>query len=54
MPVSAEVPFKIFNGRKCLTFQQLDECPWLEAFVNKFRNQFELDGLRQVYFLVAT
>jgi hypothetical protein len=47
--VSAAVPFVTIGNRQCLTDKQLAEDRYLREFVERFRNCFEFDALRNLW-----
>lgn len=39
---TVEVPFRLIGNRRCLTYQQLREQPWLDEFYQRFAHRFEV------------
>ena len=43
-----KLPLRTIDGRKCLTFLQMSEQPWLQLFINKFPKYFAYDSTHYV------
>lgn len=46
------IPFVTVGNRRALTDLQLEQNPELNDFVNRFRDNFERDHLREIWILI--
>lgn len=54
MSETIAVPFVKVGNRRGLTDEQLEEAPWLVAFVKRFSDSFEYDSHQSVWLFIES